>query len=59
MDPGVQQEVKELWPQVTSENLRETTDFEGYQEDFLKLFGFGFSDVDFDQEITPVVHLEV
>ena len=59
MDPGVQQEVKELWPQVTSENLRETTDFEGYQEDFLKLFGFGFSDVDYDQDISPVVHLEV
>ena len=39
----IQQEVNEIWPQVTSENLREITDFAGYQEDFLKLFGFGLS----------------
>ena len=58
MEPEVQQEVNEIWPQVTSENLREITDFAGYQEDFLKLFGFGLSGVDYDQEVDPMVSLD-
>src|SRR5690606_35293468 len=36
----VQKSVENLWPQVTTENLLEMTDFEGYRRDFLKLFGF-------------------
>ena len=58
MDPGVQQQVNEIWPQVTSENLREITDFAGYQDDFLKLFGFGLPGVDYDQEVDPMVSLD-
>ena len=39
----VQNEVKRRWPLVTSENLRELADLEGFREDFLKIFGFGIS----------------
>lgn len=58
MDPGVQEEVKNLWSQVTTDNLREVTDFEGYQEEFLKLFGFGFPGVDYDVDVDPLVSLD-
>lgn len=58
MDPEVQQRVKELWTQVTSENLREITDFNSYQDEFLKLFGFGFPGVDYDQEVDSMVDLQ-
>jgi enoyl-[acyl-carrier protein] reductase/trans-2-enoyl-CoA reductase (NAD+) len=50
--------VKELWTQVSSENLREITDFTNYQDEFLKLFGFGFPGVDYDRESDPMVDLE-
>src|SRR5690606_22568789 len=39
MDPSVQERVKEIWPQIQTENLRELSDFDGYQREFLRLFG--------------------
>jgi enoyl-[acyl-carrier protein] reductase / trans-2-enoyl-CoA reductase (NAD+) len=47
----VQQACKELWPQVNSENLFQLTDYAGYKNDFLKLFGFTRSDVDYEAEV--------
>jgi enoyl-[acyl-carrier protein] reductase/trans-2-enoyl-CoA reductase (NAD+) len=41
MQDDVQREVGRLWPTITTENLNQLTDFKGYQEEFLKLFGFG------------------
>ena len=49
----VQGEVQRRWPLVNSENLAELGDLEGYREDFLKIFGFGFDGVDFDAEVDP------
>ena len=43
----VQQEVMEIWPKVTSQNLRELTDFDSYKSEFLRLFGFGVEGVDY------------
>ncbi len=54
MADEVQQKIKELWPQVDSSNLHTLTNFEEYQQEFLKLFGFGLDGVDYDQEIDPV-----
>ena len=53
MEPAIQQQIKEIWPQVTTENLHELTDFAGYQAEFLKLFGFGLETVDYDAEVEP------
>jgi enoyl-[acyl-carrier protein] reductase/trans-2-enoyl-CoA reductase (NAD+) len=55
--PEVQDTVAALWPQVTTENLYELTDFQGYKDEFLKLFGFGFVDVNYDEDLSPVVEL--
>lgn len=53
----VQQEVAAKWPQVTTENLPELGDLEQYRQDFLHLFGFGFDEVDYDQDVDPDVPL--
>jgi enoyl-[acyl-carrier protein] reductase/trans-2-enoyl-CoA reductase (NAD+) len=55
MRDEVQREVDRLWPTLTTENLNQLTDFKGYQEEFLKLFGFGLPGVDYDAEVEPVV----
>ncbi|NYZ63875.1 enoyl-ACP reductase FabV [Luteimonas deserti] len=55
----VQAECKALWPQVTSENLFALTDYAGYKHEFLKLFGFERSDVDYDAEVDPVAEFDV
>lgn len=51
MREDVQKEVKEIWEKVTNENLRECADVEGFREDFLKLFGFGFDNVDYEADV--------
>ena len=47
----VQIPCKTLWPTVTTENLREVTDYAGYKHEFLQLFGFDRADVDYDAEV--------
>lgn len=51
-DP-VQTEVKKRWPEVTTENLGELTDFAGFRADFFRIFGFGVDGVDYDAEVDP------
>ncbi len=51
MDPEVQAEVSAIWPKVTSENLRELSDFASYQKEFLELFGFGLEGIDYSAEV--------
>lgn len=47
MAPAVQSLVAERWAEVTTENLGEFADFDGYQSAFLRLFGFGLAGVDY------------
>jgi enoyl-[acyl-carrier protein] reductase/trans-2-enoyl-CoA reductase (NAD+) len=47
----VQQACKALWPTVTTENLSQLTDYAGYKHDFLRLFGFGREDVNYEEEV--------
>jgi enoyl-[acyl-carrier protein] reductase/trans-2-enoyl-CoA reductase (NAD+) len=51
----IQKHCRELWPQVTSENLKELTDYVEYKEEFLKLFGFGVEGVDYEADVNPQV----
>jgi enoyl-[acyl-carrier protein] reductase / trans-2-enoyl-CoA reductase (NAD+) len=51
MRPEVQAEVAALWPQVTTDNLREITDFAGFQREFRGLFGFEVDSVDYEQPV--------
>jgi enoyl-[acyl-carrier protein] reductase/trans-2-enoyl-CoA reductase (NAD+) len=47
----VQARCKELWSQVTTENLFEISDYAGYKHEFLKLFGFEREDVDYELDV--------
>ncbi|MDH5300799.1 MAG: trans-2-enoyl-CoA reductase family protein [Gammaproteobacteria bacterium] len=51
----IQRSVKQIWPQVTSENIFQLSDYQGYKDEFLKLFGFGVQGVDYDADVNPVV----
>lgn len=55
LDPAIQAKVEAIWPQVTTENLHELTDFACYQKEFLRLFGFGMEGVDYNADISPLV----
>jgi enoyl-[acyl-carrier protein] reductase/trans-2-enoyl-CoA reductase (NAD+) len=55
MLPEVQAEVAALWPTVTTENLPSVSDIAGYREEFLRLFGFGLSDVSYEADTNPEV----
>ena len=59
LSEGVQTEVLKRWPEVNTENLPVLGDLEGYQEDFLKIFGFGFAGVDYDADVDPTLGREV
>ena len=51
----VQNTVKQIWPQVTDDNLFEITDYRGYKDEFLKLFGFGVAGVDYEADVDPEI----
>lgn len=54
----VQSECKALWPTVNTENLHQLTDYAGYKHDFLRLFGFARSDVDYEADIPANVSFD-
>ncbi|RDH84454.1 MAG: bifunctional NADH-specific enoyl-ACP reductase/trans-2-enoyl-CoA reductase [endosymbiont of Galathealinum brachiosum] len=54
----VQNKVKEVWPDVTTENLYELTDYQGYKDEFLKLFGFGVTGIDYEADVDTLVDFE-
>jgi Uncharacterized paraquat-inducible protein B len=56
---SVQQACRDLWSQVTTENLSQLTDYQGYKDEFLKLFGFGWDGVDYDADVNPDVNFDV
>lgn len=55
----IQKHCLELWPEITTENLRELTDYVQYKEEFLKLFGFGLEGIDYEKEVDPLVDFDV
>ncbi len=56
--PEMQAKIESAWPQVTTENLNELSDFAAYKSEFLRLFGFGIDNVDYDADVSPVVETE-
>ena len=54
MRPEVQAEIESIWAGVTTETIDDVSDFEGYQKEFYRLFGFGLSGVDYAAETDPV-----
>ncbi len=55
LKPELQAKIEQIWPQVTTDNLNELTDFSEYQSQFLRLFGFGIEGVDYEVDISPLI----
>jgi enoyl-[acyl-carrier protein] reductase / trans-2-enoyl-CoA reductase (NAD+) len=53
MASDIQDAVKTLWQQVTTENLEANSDIAGYRSDFHRLFGFASENVDYSEDIDP------
>ena len=51
MREDVQKAVMDIWPTITTENLKELSDTEGYHSDFLRMFGFGIDGVDYAADV--------
>jgi enoyl-[acyl-carrier protein] reductase/trans-2-enoyl-CoA reductase (NAD+) len=54
----VQAEVSELFDKITTENQAEIGDLNAYNDAFLKLFGFGFPGVDYDEDVDIQLRFE-
>ncbi len=58
MRADVQDKVAELWEQATSETLPAIGDLQGYKSDFLNLFGFNFSNVNYLEDVNENLQIE-
>jgi len=58
LDPAIQAAVGELWEDVSTETLRQLSDFDGYQHEFLQLFGFEVDGVDYAADVNPEVPID-
>jgi len=53
MRDDIQAAVAKSWDTISNDNLADLADFQGYQDEFLKLFGFGINAVDYDANTDP------
>lgn len=57
MRGDVQAEVADVWSRISSENVEELSDLEGYRQEFFGLFGFGSDGVDYEADTNPNVDM--
>ena len=55
LDPEIQDAVGALWGQINTDTLRQLSDFAGYKQEFLQLFGFEVGGVDYEADVDTVV----
>ncbi|WCE32623.1 enoyl-ACP reductase FabV [Vibrio sp. SCSIO 43137] len=51
LDEKIQREVAELMQHMDKDNFHAVADYQGYKNEFLKLNGFGFEQIDYDQPV--------
>ncbi|MEA9391624.1 enoyl-ACP reductase FabV [Acerihabitans sp. TG2] len=55
----VQDACRDLWSTINNDNIYQLTDYQGYKNEFLRLFGFGLAGVDYDADVNPEVSFDV
>ena len=55
LEEDVQARIQTVWDSVTTETIDELTDYKGYHQEFLHLFGFDYDNVDYDADVNPEV----
>lgn len=51
MRADVQEAVEKAWDAVTTENVKEYADIDGFHEDFYHMFGFGYDNIDYTKDV--------
>ena len=51
MADSVQADVAKVWEDVSTENIKEYGDIDGYWEDFYQMFGFKYDNVDYGEDV--------
>lgn len=57
LEDSVQDRVTDIWNSVDSDTIDELTDYVGYHQEFLRLFGFGVDNVDYEADVSPMVEI--
>jgi enoyl-[acyl-carrier protein] reductase/trans-2-enoyl-CoA reductase (NAD+) len=55
LEDDVQKRITDIWHSVETDTIDDLTDYIGYHNEFLKLFGFGVDGVDYDEDLSPEV----
>ena len=55
---SIQAKVDQTWPEINTENLSSLSDVAGYQKEFLRLFGFEFDGVDYEEDTDVEIKLK-
>ena len=55
--PEIQAAVAQSWAKISTDNLRQLTDFAGYKHEFLALFGFDIPGIDYEADVNPEVDI--
>ncbi|MFF2907510.1 enoyl-ACP reductase FabV [Paenibacillus sp. NPDC057934] len=55
MLPAVQETIAQLWDEISTENIYELSDLQGYRREFFQLFGFETKGIDYEAESNPIV----
>ncbi len=58
MDEPTQTEIAKLWKQVGETPLEEIADLKGYDDEFLRLFGFGLDGVDYGEDVPTEIGID-
>ena len=57
LEDSVQQRVTNIWNSVDTDTIDELTDYVSYNQEFLKLFGFGIEGVDYEADVSPLIKI--
>ncbi len=57
LDPAIQKTVGERWQTVTTENLAQLADFDGFRKELSRICGFDFPKVNYSADIDPNIRI--
>jgi enoyl-[acyl-carrier protein] reductase / trans-2-enoyl-CoA reductase (NAD+) len=58
MQQAIQEHVTTLFHQITTDNLMQLSDLQGYQDEFYHLFGFNIPGINYNADINPIRTIE-
>ncbi|HLB56446.1 MAG TPA: enoyl-ACP reductase FabV [Coxiellaceae bacterium] len=58
MRDDVQKSVDDIWKKISTDNINQLSDLNGYRRDFYKLFGFEVDGVDYKKEVDVDVRID-